>query len=160
MGTLFKRYLSFGQQKFVASTEYIVRNLQSKEPFSVATQFGIETCTQYNSLDRRNFCTGNQKKRQRSICTTRDHGHVIQRRQQVTSARLSDGGRSSENVVDVKPYADIPGPRSYPVIGGIYHILPGGSMPIVSWKCIRRTILLKSIRNTRLTCISHCVDLH
>lgn len=33
----------------------------------------------------------------------------------------------SQAALQPKPYRQVPGPRAYPVIGGIHHYMPGGS---------------------------------
>ena len=33
----------------------------------------------------------------------------------------------SQAALQPKPYRQVPGPRAYPIIGGIHHYMPGGS---------------------------------
>ncbi|KAK3101877.1 hypothetical protein FSP39_006991 [Pinctada imbricata] len=58
----------------------------------------------------------------------RRHCHVTHKRANMTSAAVQESNRNMPDMVlqSARSFDEIPGPRSYPVIGGLVHIFPGG----------------------------------
>ena len=95
----------------------IKRTLTLLEPLSNAAKCDIKSRLHTKASNTEQVFKENFKHRQKQA----RHQHAV------TSTSSDDAAVTSGiGIADARPYAEIPGPRSYPIIGGLPNYLPGG----------------------------------